>query len=63
MQKEFLEIIFAKIFFFINVFIRDASFNVVINGVYYSVGNIVIFSTLPGSESIDVKNLLPKYET
>jgi hypothetical protein len=51
-----LEIFFGKIFY-IAVFIRNVSFTAIANGRYRSAGDVAMFSSISGSESIDMKNL------
>jgi hypothetical protein len=58
--EEVSEISFGGIFF-IAVFISNVSFTAIANARGRSVGDVTIFSSISGSESADVKNLLPKY--
>jgi len=49
-------IFFGKVFF-IAFFVSNVSFTVFVNGRNLSVGDVVMFSSISGSESTDVENL------
>jgi hypothetical protein len=53
---ELFEIFFSK-FFFIAFCIRNVSFAVVSNGRDRSVVDVIICSSIPGSESTDLESL------
>jgi hypothetical protein len=53
---KFLEINLGMIFF-IAVFMSNVSVTIVVNGRDSSVGDIIIFSSISGSESTDLGNL------
>jgi hypothetical protein len=60
--EELLKIFFGEILF-TALFMSIVRFTAVVNGRDSSVGDVMMFSSIAGSESTDLKNLYPKYQT